>query len=78
VDAEYRDVDAEYRDVDAECRDVDAEYRDVDAECRDIKDFQEINYHYLWGGHLARPITKGGQDAHPTINDWVFFLFASP
>ncbi|PHM06448.1 hypothetical protein CK516_33490 [Nostoc sp. 'Peltigera malacea cyanobiont' DB3992] len=38
-----------------------------------LRDFQEINYPILWGGHLARFWLLGGRDAHPTINSWIFF-----
>jgi len=43
-----------------------------------LRDFQEINYSILWGGHLARLWLLGGQDAHPTINNWIFFYLSVP
>ncbi len=43
-----------------------------------VRDFQEINYPILWGGHLARLWLLGGRDAHPTINSWIFFYLEVP
>jgi heterodisulfide reductase subunit A-like polyferredoxin len=31
----------------------------------------------LWGGRLARPLNWNGQDAHPTLTDFGYFLFGS-
>ncbi len=33
---------------------------------------KKISNYLLWGGRLARPATKGGQDAHPTSSSNLF------
>ncbi|BAY76117.1 hypothetical protein NIES25_25660 [Nostoc linckia NIES-25] len=42
-----------------------------------IRDYQEINYPILWGGHLVRPCLRAGETPTPQEKLYVF-LFGSP
>ncbi|RCJ25798.1 hypothetical protein A6S26_15845 [Nostoc sp. ATCC 43529] len=43
----------------------------------DVRDYQEINYPILWGGHLVRPKPWAGETPTPQEKLYVF-LFGSP
>ncbi len=44
---------------------------------RNHRDYQEINYPLLWGGHLVRPCQRAGETPTPQEKLYIF-LFGSP
>ncbi|BAY75802.1 hypothetical protein NIES25_22510 [Nostoc linckia NIES-25] len=42
-----------------------------------IRDYQEINYPVLWGGHLVRPFVRAVETPTPQEKLYIF-LFGSP
>ncbi len=39
-----------------------------------VRGFQEINSHYLWGGHLVRPCLRAGETPTPQEVVEYFYL----